>query len=77
MAVREVRPHLPSPGVPVRLVPPFALQPDSGTDVRSRSSFIMQLCVGDYTNQIWLSGFNDVGVALLGKTADAIEILQK
>ncbi|KAK4705716.1 replication factor A1, partial [Phenoliferia sp. Uapishka_3] len=32
--------------------------------------YIMQMCISDYTNQIWISGFNDVGVTVLGKTAD-------
>ena len=39
--------------------------------------FIMQMCFGDYTNQIWLSGFNDVGVTLLGKTADEMNRLKE
>ena len=34
------------------------------------------MCVGDYTNQIWLSGFNDVGVSVIGKTADEMNRLK-
>lgn len=35
------------------------------------------MCVNDYTNQIWVSGFNDVGKSLFGKTADEMQALKE
>lgn len=34
------------------------------------------MCVGDYTNQMWLSGFNDVGLTIIGKSADDMVALK-
>lgn len=32
----------------------------------------MSMAVADHTGQAWLQGFNDVGVAVFGKTADEV-----
>ena len=34
--------------------------------------YIMSMAVADHTGQAWLQGFNDVGVAVFGKTADEL-----
>ncbi|KAM0753641.1 replication factor A 1, rfa1 [Meredithblackwellia eburnea MCA 4105] len=39
--------------------------------------YIMSMCVGDYTNQIWINGFNDVGVQVLGRSADDMQRLRE
>ncbi|GAA5921776.1 hypothetical protein JCM1841_001858 [Sporobolomyces salmonicolor] len=38
--------------------------------------YILSLAVNDYTSQIWLSGFNEVGQEILGKTADEMQQLK-
>jgi replication factor A1 len=35
------------------------------------------MCVNDYTSQIWVSGFNEVGQDLFGKTADEMQALKE
>ncbi len=35
------------------------------------------MCVNDYTSQIWVSGFNEVGQDLFGKTADEMQRLKE
>lgn len=39
-------------------------------------SYVLNLSIADHTNQMWLSGFNDIGVQLLGHTADELETLK-
>jgi len=34
--------------------------------------YIMSMAVSDYTGQAWLQGFNDVGVAVFGMSADEV-----
>ncbi|KAI8818562.1 uncharacterized protein EV422DRAFT_537495 [Fimicolochytrium jonesii] len=38
--------------------------------------YIMSFTVSDHTGQIWLQGFNDIGEAMLGKTADEMAQLK-
>ncbi|GAA5996274.1 replication factor A subunit protein RFA1 [Rhodotorula paludigena] len=38
--------------------------------------YIISMCINDYTSQIWVSGFNEVGQDLFGKTADEMKVLQ-
>lgn len=40
-------------------------------------SYILSMCVNDYTSQIWVSGFNEVGQDLFGKTADEMQRLKE
>lgn len=37
----------------------------------------MSISVSDFAGGIWLSGFNDVGVAVLGKTANEMDELMQ
>ncbi|GAA5862304.1 hypothetical protein JCM3774_004857 [Rhodotorula dairenensis] len=39
--------------------------------------YILSMCVNDYTSQIWVSGFNEVGQDLFGKTADEMQRLKE
>ncbi|GAA5845759.1 hypothetical protein JCM9279_006100 [Rhodotorula babjevae] len=39
--------------------------------------YIISMCVSDYTSQIWVSGFNEVGADLFGKTADEMQQLKE
>ncbi|TNY19811.1 hypothetical protein DMC30DRAFT_417560 [Rhodotorula diobovata] len=39
--------------------------------------YIISMCVSDYTSQIWVSGFNEVGADLFGKTADEMQVLKE
>ncbi|GAA5978470.1 hypothetical protein JCM10908_004367 [Rhodotorula pacifica] len=39
--------------------------------------YILSMCVNDYTNQIWVSGFNEVGQDLFGKSADEMQRLKE
>lgn len=39
-------------------------------------SYIMSMSVADYSGQAWLQGFNDVGIAVFGMTADELHELQ-
>jgi len=39
--------------------------------------YIIQVATGDHTSQIWLSGFNDVGITLFGMTGDELRSLQE
>ena len=72
VALREVRHGLPRPGIPVRL---SSFAPRSLTDPRYRS-YVLSFSVADHTNQVWLSGFNDIGLLLLSQTADSLEALK-
>ena len=38
--------------------------------------YIFSANVADYTGQIWVSGFNEVGETLLGITADELDVIQ-
>ncbi|ETW86185.1 hypothetical protein HETIRDRAFT_309703 [Heterobasidion irregulare TC 32-1] len=39
--------------------------------------YIMSMAVADHTGQVWLQGFNDVGVAVFGKTADEVHEIKE
>ncbi|KAM0792535.1 hypothetical protein ACM66B_005204 [Microbotryomycetes sp. NB124-2] len=39
--------------------------------------YILSMTVSDFTGQIWLSGFNDMGEQLLGKTANEMQALKE
>ncbi|BGP46042.1 Replication factor A protein 1 [Rhodotorula kratochvilovae] len=39
--------------------------------------YIISMCVNDYTSQIWVSGFNEVGQDLFGKSADEMQALKE
>ncbi|KAI9460036.1 replication factor-a protein [Russula earlei] len=39
--------------------------------------YIISMAVGDYTSQIWLSGFNDIGNTLFGMTGNELRRLQE
>ncbi|GAA6016502.1 hypothetical protein JCM10207_002819 [Rhodosporidiobolus poonsookiae] len=39
--------------------------------------YILSMCVSDYTSQLWMSGFNEVGQELFGKTADQMQELKE
>ncbi|KAK4058715.1 Replication factor A protein 1 [Microbotryomycetes sp. JL221] len=39
--------------------------------------YILSLTASDFTGQLWLSGFNDLGVQLLGKTANEMHALKE
>ncbi|GAA5987161.1 hypothetical protein JCM11641_002150 [Rhodosporidiobolus odoratus] len=39
--------------------------------------YILSMCVNDYTTQIWVSGFNEVGSDIFGKTADEMQALKE
>jgi len=38
--------------------------------------YIIQAATGDHTGQLWLSGFNDVGITLFGMTGNELRNLQ-
>jgi replication factor A1 len=40
-------------------------------------SYMISMSVADHTGQAWLSGFNDVGVAVFGKTAEEMVTLKE
>ncbi|GAA5888099.1 hypothetical protein JCM6882_000280 [Rhodosporidiobolus microsporus] len=39
--------------------------------------YILSMCINDYTSQIWVSGFNEVGTDLFGKSADEMQQLKE
>ncbi|BGP13947.1 hypothetical protein JCM10213_005531 [Rhodosporidiobolus nylandii] len=39
--------------------------------------YILSMCVNDYTTQIWVSGFNEVGQDIFGKSADEMQALKE
>ncbi|KAH9966521.1 replication factor-A protein 1 [Russula dissimulans] len=39
--------------------------------------YIIQAATGDHSGQLWLSGFNDVGITLFGMTGDELRSLQE
>ncbi|GAA6027015.1 hypothetical protein JCM8097_006042 [Rhodosporidiobolus ruineniae] len=39
--------------------------------------YILSMTISDYTGQIWVSGFNEVGQALFGKSADELQALKE
>ncbi|GAA5868477.1 hypothetical protein JCM8547_006286 [Rhodosporidiobolus lusitaniae] len=39
--------------------------------------YILSMCVNDYTSQIWVSGFNEVGQDVFGKSADEMQQLKE
>lgn len=53
---------------------PFGLYVNHGLNLYAR--YVISLNVSDYSGQIWLSGFNEAGVAILGHTADEMEKLK-
>lgn len=43
----------------------------------SLCSYIISFVASDFTNQVWLSGFNDVGVQIFGKSANELEAIKE
>lgn len=39
--------------------------------------YIMSLCASDFTGQVWLSGFNEMGQLILGKSANEMHELKE
>jgi hypothetical protein len=39
---------------------------------RTRTRYIMSLAVADWSGQAWLQGFNDVGLAVFGMSANEL-----
>ncbi|GAA5841988.1 hypothetical protein JCM11251_001438 [Rhodosporidiobolus azoricus] len=39
--------------------------------------YILSMCINDYTSQIWVSGFNEVGMDLFGRSADEMHALKE
>jgi replication factor A1 len=35
------------------------------------------MCINDYTSQIWVSGFNEVGAEIFGRSADDMQQLKE
>jgi len=44
---------------------------------RPEYRYVLSLCVSDHTGQLWLSGFNETGLLILGKTADEMQQLKE
>lgn len=47
------------------------------TDQLLAHSYILSMCINDYTSQIWVSGFNEVGHDIFGRSADEMQVLKE
>jgi replication factor A1 len=59
--------HFPFPFLPISTV----------LTASSTRSYILSMCINDHTSQIWVSGFNEVGADIFGRSADEMQALKE